>query len=149
MSKERDVDGGSTEKAVRWHLRFLEADVSSLSLEELIEWVAWSAEPGHLQKFRDVKRVWEVCGAPFLRTALPTDAEIAGDKYDGSVPMSEWLAPRSRDSGVVSRHTSFLILQRLCRSKMAALAASLMTIAIALGLHHDVLWDVLSADSRT
>src|SRR5690348_9785143 len=97
MTKQRSGDSRSTEAAVRWRRRLGEEDASTLSPEELSSWAAWVADPENRDRFREASRVWEVCDAPSLRVALPTDAEIAADEYDGSVPVSEWLASKKTD----------------------------------------------------
>jgi ferric-dicitrate binding protein FerR (iron transport regulator) len=46
------------DSAVRWLLRFVDGDVSTLSPDERAEWVRWSSEPGNLERFQRAERMW-------------------------------------------------------------------------------------------
>ena len=48
--KRKDLDCDS---AVRWLLRFVDGDISTLSSEERAEWLRWSSEPGNLGVLHD------------------------------------------------------------------------------------------------
>jgi ferric-dicitrate binding protein FerR (iron transport regulator) len=89
QGERRDLDCDS---AVRWLLRFMDNDVSTLSSEELAEWVRWSSEPGNLEQFDRCKRKWRSLDLVLPEVARPSHADIEADEYDGSVPISHWLA---------------------------------------------------------
>jgi hypothetical protein len=38
------------------------------------------------------ERIWRNLGWVLPRLSRPTDAEIQADEYDGSIPISRWLA---------------------------------------------------------
>jgi transmembrane sensor len=148
MTTQWSVGDDSTEVAVRWYRRLAEGDLSTLPLAALTEWTVWSAEPQHLAKFREVKRVWHASAAECLRPELPSDAEIAADEYDGSVSMSEWLATEhpslslskaahKRNPGSFRRFT-----------KLFAIAAGLITLGALLGLYEQQIFRRFQ-DSRT
>lgn len=151
MSKEGNMAGNSTETAVRWYRRLVEGDVSTLSTKDLIDWAAWSTQPQNIRTFRQVNRIWGACGASTLSTALPGDAEIAADEYDGSVSMSEWLSTRRHNKRDSSRGGPVMDLDRSRRVPKYFLyaAACLTTIGVLLGIYHQLLGEKLSGESRT
>ena len=53
--KRKDLD---CDPAVRWLLRFVDGDVSTLSSEDRAEWERWSSEPGNLVRFHRAERMW-------------------------------------------------------------------------------------------
>jgi transmembrane sensor len=80
--------------AVRWFHRFLHTDVETLPAEELADWAAWSEVEPHLEQFRMLKRIWGM--ATHESGPRPTEADVASDEYDGSLPYREWLAQGSK-----------------------------------------------------
>ena len=87
--KRRDLD---CDPAVRWLLRFVEGDVSTLSSEERAEWERWSSEPRNLERFQRAERLWRSLELIPRESVRPSRAELERDEYDGSIPVSEWLA---------------------------------------------------------
>jgi transmembrane sensor len=78
--------------AFRWFDRFIHTDVSTLRAKELVGWAKWVAQKSHLQRFRCVRATWCVLGNGQTHFPKQTDAAIAADEYDGSVPISQWIA---------------------------------------------------------
>jgi transmembrane sensor len=150
MTTQRSGGSDPIEDAVRWHRLFVEGDVSTLESGEFTEWAAWSGQPENIQTFRAVHHVWESCGAPALKTSLPTDADIAADEYDGSVSMSEWLSRRSHNEGHLSLCPRGLNRRTFLRHRgVFSLVACLITMGVVLALYHDIIWGKLFDESRT
>jgi len=148
MTAQRNRD--ATEAAVRWHRRLVEEQDCELQAEDFAEWEAWSAQPENLETFRAVCRVWDACSAPSMRMALPTDAEIAADEYDGSVSMAEWRSKRGQNErGFSSRRGGFHPDRFLHSPKVLVLAACLLTAAVTLALYGELIWGKLFGYSHT
>jgi len=89
---------GAVLAAVRWLQRFRRDDISKLSDEDLAEWAAWSADDHHRELFLRVRQLWR--SLPTLAGIVrASDAELVSDEYDGSVPISEWLARKRPTTG--------------------------------------------------
>jgi hypothetical protein len=97
--KQRIVEAAAgVAAALRWLQLFLQNDISTLSAEKLAAWARWSANGRHLEQFFRVKKLWH--NLPRLAgIARPTEADLAGDKYDGSVSIAEWQARRRGPPG--------------------------------------------------
>lgn len=72
-------------EAREWFVRLLDDDVSA---DEIALWQAWLARsPAHRAAYDRVTDAWSLSGVEAQR---PTIAELAGDPYDGRVPVVEW-----------------------------------------------------------
>jgi len=79
---------------LRTAAHWLVADRDSIQSEvERAAWKAWISVPANKLAFDEAQRIWR-CLEYVRRPADPTAAEIAADGYDGSVPVSQWLARR-------------------------------------------------------
>lgn len=92
MSEERREDAerdGIHRLAAEWFLRLQDP---ALSLEETIDWQSWmSADERHARAFRRVEETWQRFNGMPAPPLIGSDA-VAADRYDGSVPVSGWLA---------------------------------------------------------
>jgi transmembrane sensor len=71
-------------EAREWFVRLLDDDVSA---DEIALWQAWLARsPAHREAYDRVTDAWSLGGAG----ERPTHAELAQDRYDGSVPVAQW-----------------------------------------------------------
>jgi len=70
--------------------------VSMLSPQEFAARARWLVQAEHLERFRRVKRIWQNLTVILRGVSPPIQAEIEADEYDGSVPISQWLARESR-----------------------------------------------------
>jgi len=115
--------------AVRWFLRFKEADPSTLPPGEGEEWANWSDEPECLDRFRTVTEVWQGLDSVWSRVSRQTGEKIAADDYDGWVPIEQWLAERARLDELTRARLRRSHRYRL--AKLVALAAGLTVLMIA------------------
>ena len=91
--KQRNVQGREVSLiAFRWFDRFINTDVSTLRVKELVSWAKWAAQKSHLQQFRCTRAIWCALGNGQAHFPKQPDAAIAADEYDGSVPISQWIA---------------------------------------------------------
>lgn len=78
-------------EAREWFIRLLDDEVSA---DEIALWQAWLARsPAHRAAYDRVTDAWTLGGASADR---PTIAELAGDPYDGSVPVADWRGKPQR-----------------------------------------------------
>ncbi len=77
--------------AADWFARLREPEVS---MEEMLAWQQWMSESEqHAQAFAQIEQVSTTLRFA-RRPALAPMANDAGDRYDASVPLSVWRAPR-------------------------------------------------------
>lgn len=78
-------------EAREWFVRLLDDEVSA---DEIALWQAWLARsPAHREAYDRVTGAWSLGGAG----ERPSLAELAEDRYDGSVPVAQWrVSPRRR-----------------------------------------------------
>jgi hypothetical protein len=53
--------------------------------------------PGFVEQYRQARRIWDSLSWMLPGVPRPTPAEIEADLYDGSVPISEWLARNTHE----------------------------------------------------
>jgi transmembrane sensor len=86
---------GVLREAARWCLELSSGDIPS---ERIAHWQQWLAESeAHREAFDRIQSTWcaiDRCADGSV--PWPTDAEVACDAYDGSVPVSAWRARPSR-----------------------------------------------------
>lgn len=115
------------EAAAEWLLRLQEPE---LSLDETMAWQAWmGADPRHARAFQRVETTWHrFHGMP--APALVASDDMAMDRYDGAVPISDWRD--SRDS----TRSSKPFLWRRSRTGLAKLAwaASIAAVVVVSGI---------------
>lgn len=81
------------EEAARWFTRLQGAE---LPVEETVEWQRWMAlDPRHAEAFQRLEEVW-LTFAVLPRPALLAREAVERDRYDGSVPISEWNSKNAR-----------------------------------------------------
>ncbi|HEX6859115.1 MAG TPA: FecR domain-containing protein [Caulobacteraceae bacterium] len=74
-------------EAREWFVRLLDDDVST---DELARWQAWLARsPAHRAAFDRAADAWALAGEG--AAARPSPAELAADRYDGSIPVAQML----------------------------------------------------------
>jgi transmembrane sensor len=79
--------------AADWFARLREPDVS---VEEMLAWQEWMGErDSHAQAFAQVEQVSAILQKARRPVLAPLSQEAA-DRYDASVPLSEWREPRRR-----------------------------------------------------
>ena len=80
-----------SQTAADWLIRLQQP---SLSLEETVEWQRWmTADPRHARAFDRIEELWNKCER-LEWPAAKGPAASAIDDYDGSEPVSSWLARR-------------------------------------------------------
>jgi len=78
--------------AAEWFVRLQSAAVS---VEDTHAWQGWLNEsPRHAQAFARIEEVSQVLRSVPLPAAVPA-SRLAGDRYDATVPLKEWKAPRA------------------------------------------------------
>ena len=92
MSREKFLDAeldAVHETAAEWFLRLQDPN---LSLDATLTWQSWmAADLRHADAFRRIEQTWQrFQGMP--RPGLAAATALAADDYDGSVPVSNWLA---------------------------------------------------------
>ncbi len=118
MSALQAMSGASNDcgyEAAEWFVRLQTADLSN---EDLQEWERWIASPANRAAFDDIQHIRLLAersvGAPTSRSGA-TVSELAQDRYDGSMPVAEWLAQRKLEAerarnlsrGTTSRFAAF------------------------------------------
>src|ERR1700678_4110098 len=78
--------------AAEWFVRLHGA---ATSVEDTLAWQRWLNEsPSHAEAFARIEEVSQV-----LRSvpppALVTASQLAGDRYDGSIPLKDWKEPEA------------------------------------------------------
>ena len=79
-----------TPEAVRWFNRFRMEGPTALSPDESARWARWSADEAHLAEFKRVEALWDDL-EHLKKMSLPTQQELAADRYDPELSVSEWL----------------------------------------------------------
>lgn len=79
--------------AIAWQVRLHD---SNLSPRARRRWDQWRALPENRQEFDALEVLWRKLGE-FPR---PSAAELAADRYDGSVPVAEWLSRQASEQTV-------------------------------------------------
>lgn len=127
MTRERFVDperDSVHEAAADWFVRLQDP---GLSLDDTLGWQSWmSADEHHAQAFHRIEEAWNrFRGLP--RPPLGDTETLAADRYDGSMPVSGWLAGSQKAATP----------RRLPSLRRFALAATIATIALGatLALH--------------
>jgi transmembrane sensor len=122
--KQRIVEDTEVIPVALWWLdRFLRDDIARLSAEELADWAEWASHEPHLECFRRLKRVWHQTHTALGSVSKPSAADVATDEYDGSVPISDWVAQTSsrRRRRQLSRWPKFLSIAACITLVTAAL----------------------------
>jgi transmembrane sensor len=108
------------QEAAQWSLELSAGDIPA---ERIAQWQQWlAASEAHRAAFDRIQSTW--CAFDRYATgtvAWPSDAEVAGDAYDGSVSVSDW---RSR---VTTKRAS---RRRLWLMAVLAAAAALTGLAV-------------------
>jgi transmembrane sensor len=111
---------GVLQEAAQWSLELSSADIPA---ERIAQWQQWlAASETHRAAFDRIQSTWQTIDQHATGTiAWPSDAEVAGDTYDGSVSVTDWRAR------VATRRAS-----RRRPWLMAGLAAAAALMAIAI-----------------
>ncbi len=108
MTTSQAMSGASDDcgyKAAAWFVRLQTADLSN---EDLKEWERWIANPPNRAAFAAIQHLAERAVGGMAPRRRPTASELAQDRYDGSMPVAEWLtqrelkAERARNSSPVA-----------------------------------------------
>jgi transmembrane sensor len=83
------------EQAAQWYLRLRD----DLSADELLEWERWFADPENQEALDLVRRMSPVHGR-LRRPDLLSAELVQADRYDGSVPVSDWVDQSSAAKGL-------------------------------------------------
>ena len=110
-----------TEEAAEWFARL---HAEELRNEELAAWEQWLADPDNERAFSGVERLW-TAAPEFAGLDLPSAAELANDRYDGSQPVQDWL--EENVSAETRRHSWI-------SSRLPSLALAAMVALIAVGM---------------
>jgi transmembrane sensor len=93
-----DIESADVERdpahvaAAEWFVRLQGAEVS---LEDTLAWQGWLNEsPGNARAFARIEAVSQAVRSVPVPRALPA-ARLAADRYDASVPLKDWKAPRA------------------------------------------------------
>lgn len=102
MSVFRAMSGASDDcgyEAAEWFVRLQTLDLSN---EDLQEWERWIANPANRAAFDDIQHIRHLArrsvGALNSRSGA-TMSELSQDRYDGSMPVANWLAQREVEGG--------------------------------------------------
>lgn len=103
--------------AARWFLRLQD---SGTDANVFLEWQRWmNQSPAHRTAYSEIEETYLLFKIP-VTPPLPSDHELAGDDYDGSVPVEEWQPSRTGRTPA--------------RTRRYALAAGVAAMAIAAGM---------------
>lgn len=119
------------EDAARWFVRLQEESASTHTFADWQRWLARS--PENRAAYDEIEDTMLRLQRLPVTPALPSQAEMLADTYDGSVPIAEW-----RNNAQDSRAGS-LWWERLAKVRRAAIAAGLAVAMLAgawLGLQH-------------
>lgn len=83
----RDTHESAHDQAAQWLMKLREVD--ALSGDDLQAWQRFIDVPENLAAFEDVQRAVHAA-RNLARPPLPSAEELAADRYDGSVPVSDW-----------------------------------------------------------
>lgn len=121
--------------AAEWSAELSSAEISPRRIAQWQQWLA--ASEAHRDAFDRIQStLFAIDRSAVGHIPWPTEDEIAGDAYDGSVPVSVWRARLSRSAGRAARRGGAWLdaLQRR-RGIVAALAASVVVaLAAPIGL---------------
>jgi transmembrane sensor len=111
-----------------------------LRSEELAAWEQWLSDPDNERAFNRMDRLWTA--APDLEMhGLPSAAEQADDRYDGSQPVRDWLAGNAATEA--ERRTR-------ARARWPGLALAAMLALVAVGIVVFNPWQAATSEpSRT
>ena len=102
MGKQRNAEGSWALAAARWFSRVRHSRISIQAPEESANPAEPLVLPARMEQSPQFWRIWRNLTLALLRISRPTRAEIAADEYDGSVPISEWLARRAPEGDVIT-----------------------------------------------
>lgn len=112
--------------AAEWSTELSSAEISPRRIAQWQQWLA--ASEAHRDAFDQIQstlRAIDRSAGEDIR--WPTEAEMASDAYDGTVPISTWRARASRAAGRASRGGAWVdALRRYRRGIIVGLAASIV-----------------------
>lgn len=120
------------EAAAEWFARLQDAE---LALEDTLAWQHWmAADARHAEAFRRIEDVWRQFG-PIEDRDPDVSAGTDLSSYDGSIPISDWLA-RAQASGRESTRSSSTRVFRFAIAASVAVAAigAVLVLAMNTGL---------------
>jgi transmembrane sensor len=118
------------QEAAQWSLELSTGDIPA---ERIAQWQQWlAASEAHRAAFDRIQSTWSAVDRFATGTvAWPSDAEVASDAYDGSVPVSVWRS-RAATKRSSRRGRAWATWRR--RPWMAGLAASVVAALTALAV---------------
>lgn len=115
--------------AAEWSVALSSAEISQIRIAQWQQWLA--ASEAHRDAFDRIQStLYAIDRGVGEDIAWPSEAEMASDAYDGSVPLSFWKARSLRTAAGVSRRGAWINVLRRRRAMVVGLAASLV-VAIA------------------
>lgn len=117
--------------AAEWSAELSFADISQVRIAQWQQWLA--ASDAHRDAFDRIQStLYAIDRGVGEGISWPSEAEVASDAYDGSVPVSVWKARTLRTAAArVSRREAWIDVLRRRRALVAGLAASIV-VAIAM-----------------
>lgn len=101
MSEEREARPAAADRwveALTWHDTLRKAPEKELTSELARSWQHWYADAENQRIFDNVSRLrgdWRL----YRQRNLPSREDLEADRYDLSVPISEWRKAHAADSG--------------------------------------------------
>lgn len=114
--------------AAEWSVELSSAEISQIRIAQWQQWLA--ASDAHRDAFDRIQAtLYAIDRGVGEDIAWPSEAEVASDAYDGSVPLSFWKARSLRTAAAgVSRRDAWINVLRRRRAMVVGLAASLVVV---------------------